>query len=274
MLSSLCHPYERVARTCASFCIILAGLLLLLSGARGRQKPPTVGPAERSIKAFQAGEFLSYDISWSGMMRAGSAVMEVRSEALPDGREALRFSVTYHTAGIVDRLYRMGDAIQSVFDPETMQSLSFSLRQKHGKKTRRRDIVFDHERKQATIRLNDDPPETVVIPPEVQDPLTSLYYLRTREDFSPARPIIFKAFNNDKVWDIEFQTLGRERVKTPAGAFETIKVRASRGLFTGEGEVLLWLTDDVRKIPVLIKSKVPVGSLVFTLTSMKPGVDS
>jgi hypothetical protein len=36
-----------------------------------------------------------------------------------------------------------------------------------------------------------------------------------------------------------------------------------------EGEIFIWLTDDVRKIPVLIRSKLAVGSLVFTLRSMK-----
>ena len=225
--------------------------------------------AAQDIRAFQPGESLSYDISWSNVMRAGTAVMEVRSETLADGRKALRIMLTSRSLGVLDKLYHLGDTIQSVFDVEGLRSLSYNLQARHGKKTRRLDISFDYERKQATIRLNDDPPESVPIPDQVQDPLTILYYLRTREDFSPDRPIVFKAFEHDKASDIEVHALGRERVKTPAGEFETIKVRAQRGLFMGEGEVFIWLTDDVRKIPVLIKSKVSVGSLIFTLTGVK-----
>ena len=254
----------------------LAGILTTLFVLAPGPVPGELSAGQRPvaalppIRAFQPGESLSYDISWSNMLRAGTAVMEVQAERLPDGREVLRFVVTSQTAGVVDKLYQLGDTVQSVFDPETMQSLSFSLRESHGKKTRRRDLVFDHERRKATIRLNNDPEKTVPIPDRLQDSLTSLYYLRTREDFIVDRPVTFEAFDGDKSWAIEVQTLGREMVKTPAGEFATIKVRAYRGLLMSKGEVFVWLTDDIRKIPVRIKSKLSIGSLVFTLTSLKP----
>ncbi len=244
---------------------ILLVLLAFISIAQAGQQRK----AEQEITAFQPGESLNYDISWSNMMRAGTAVMEVRSETLTDGRNVLQFLLTSQSEGALDRLYKLGDSIQSVFDPEKLRSLSYSSQAKHGKKTRRLQLLFDYEQKQATVRLNDDPPAIVPIPDQVQDPLTMLYYVRTRQDFSKDRPIFFKAFESDKVSDIEVQMLGREDVKTPAGAFHTIKVRVFRGFFTGEGEVFIWLTDDARKIPVLIKSKVSIGSLVFTLTGMK-----
>ncbi len=272
MLYFSCRKFRRTARLFACVSVILVELLIFPK-AQGEQEgqAATALPALPQIKAFQPGESLSYDISWSNMLKAGTAVMEVQRERLADGKEALRFSVTSHTVGIVNSLYQLGDTVQSVFDPETMQSLSFSLRERHGRKTRRRDLIFDYERKIVTIRLNDDPPETVAIPDRVQDSLTALYYLRTREDFTPGRPISFQAFDSDKIWDVEVQTLARERVKTPAGDFVTIKVRAYRGLFMSEGEVFVWLTDDERKIPVLIKSKIPIGSLVFVLTNVKSG---
>jgi hypothetical protein len=36
-----------------------------------------------------------------------------------------------------------------------------------------------------------------------------------------------------------------------------------------KGEVFLWLTDDSRKVPVLMKSTLTVGSFVFTLREMQ-----
>jgi hypothetical protein len=261
----------RLAGISAALSALALGFVLVPGAVSVEQRSAASLPQQ--IKAFQPGESLSYDISWSKTLRAGTASMEVQGERLPDGREVLRLVVTSHTAGIVDKLYQLGDTVQSVFDPEIMQSLSFSLTEIHGKKTRRLDVAFDHERRTAAIRLNNDPEKTVAIPDRVQDSVSSLYYLRTREDFIVGRPIAFEAFNNDRSWAIEFQTLGRERVKTPAGEFATIKVRAYRGIFMSEGEVFVWLTDDVRKIPVLIKSKIKIGSLVFTLTSLKPGAD-
>jgi hypothetical protein len=33
----------------------------------------------------------------------------------------------------------------------------------------------------------------------------------------------------------------------------------------------MWLTDDERKVPVLMKSKISIGSIMATLTEMKDG---
>jgi hypothetical protein len=223
------------------------------------------------IQAFQPGESLTYDVSWSNRVKAGSAVMEVKGERLPNGREVLRFVVTSRTVGAVGKLYPLGDSVQSVFDPSIMQSLSYSLRESHGRKTRRKDMAFDHVNRTVTIQLNNDPLKTQAIPDRVQDNLSSLYYLRTREDFIIGKPITFEAFDSGNSVAVEVQTLGREQVNTPAGAFATIKVRAYKGLFMSDGEIFVWLTDDARKVPVLIQGRLKIGTIVFTLAELKPG---
>jgi hypothetical protein len=38
-----------------------------------------------------------------------------------------------------------------------------------------------------------------------------------------------------------------------------------------KGEIFIWLTDDSRKIPVLMKSTIAIGSIMTTLTDMKLG---
>ena len=38
-----------------------------------------------------------------------------------------------------------------------------------------------------------------------------------------------------------------------------------------KGEIFIWLTDDSRKIPVLMKSTISIGSIMTTLTDMKLG---
>ena len=75
---------------------------------------------------------------------------------------------------------------------------------------------------------------------------------------------------------MEVQTLGREKVKTPAGEFATIKVRTFpkyEGVFMSKGEIFVWLTDDSRKVPVLMKSTISIGAIISTLTKMEPGKD-
>jgi hypothetical protein len=257
-----------------AMCLLALGLLFLPGAIRaGEQAAASIQPR---MDALRPGEILTYDVSWSDIVTAGTAIMEIKEGALPDGDQVLRFIVTTRSVGLVKKFYRVNDRLESVFDPDIMQSLTFSLDQNHGKKKKRRELVFDHEKKTVTSTLNNDPPETFTIPDETQDALSSLYYLRTRNDFIVGKPITLQVHDSGKNWSVEIQTLGREKVTTPAGTFATIKVRTFpkyEGVFMNKGEIFVWLTDDRRKIPVLMKSTISIGSIVSTLAKMTPGKD-
>jgi hypothetical protein len=66
----------------------------------------------------------------------------------------------------------------------------------------------------------------------------------------------------------------RENVEVPAGTFRCLVVEPllkSAGLFKQEGSLTIWLTDDARRMPVLMKSKVAVGSIAAELESFRMG---
>ena len=263
---------SRVLRTSVVFFFLVPGLLLAASASGAAEQ--TIAPPPAGIQAFHPGETLTYDVSWSSMFSAGTVTMTVETEKLPDEREVLRFVVRGRSQGLVDKVFPVNDAVQSVFDPLLMQSLSYSLRESYGKKKRLRVTEFDHAKKTAVCRLNEDPTETLTIPDPVQDGLSMLYFLRTKEDLAIGRHMEIDVVDSGKNWTIEVSVLAREKVTTAAGKFDTIKIKTHpkyKGVFTGKGEVFLWLTDDDRKIPVLMKSKLKVGSFVFELTDMKPG---
>jgi hypothetical protein len=163
--------------------------------------------------------------------------------------------------------------VQSLFDIQTMQSLSYSLDQSHGKRKKQRHMIFDHEAGEVSFTENGKK-ETIAIPRQTQDALSSLYFLRTRKEFTVGTPIVFDIHDGGKNWSVEVHVLGRERLKTPVGEFDTIKVRTYpkyEGVFMHKGEIFIWLTDDDRKVPVLMKSTITIGSIVSTLTEMKLG---
>jgi hypothetical protein len=253
----------------AALCFLALGLVFVPHTVGAGKKPPL--SLLSRIQAFMPGERLTYEISWSKIITAGTAVMEVKEDRLPNGKKVLRFIATSRSVGAVDAVYPVNDLVQSVFDPQTMQSLSFSLSESHGTKKRRRALVFDHGTRTVVSTLNDDPPQTMTIPDQVQDALSSLYELRTRADFTIGKTQIINVHDSGKTWAVEIHTLGREKVKTPAGEFDTIKVKTFpryEGVFMNKGEIFIWLTDDSRKIPVLMKSTISIGSIMTTLTSM------
>ena len=258
--------------------LIIAGaftLALLVAAAASAVEDQTAIIVPSRIKAFQPGETLTYSISWSSLVTAGIVTTEVQGDRLPDGREGIVFAVTGRTKGVLDAMFPVYDTVRSLFDPQSMVNLTYRLTESYGKKKRRREMVFDHSNNTVLSRLNDDKPETLAVPENTLDGLSMLYVLRMREDFREGKIFTLPVHDSSKNWSVEIHTLGRERVTTPAGEFSTIKIETHptyRGVFLNKGVVFIWLTDDARKIPVLAKGSLKVGSFVFTLTSIKSQV--
>jgi hypothetical protein len=265
------HSSRRLGYAMALCLVTLEWMFVPLSFSAEERTTAAIFPP---IQAFMPGETLTYEISWSKIVTAGVAVMEVKEERLPDGRKAFRFIATSHSVGLVDKVYPVNDRVESLFDPRIRQSLSFSINESHGKRKRRRSLTFDHAGRTVVSRINNDPPQTMTIPNGVQDALSSLFYLRTMADFTIGKTHTIEVNDSGKNWSVEVFTLGREKVKTPAGEFNTIKVKTFpryEGVFMNKGEIFIWLTDDSRKIPVLMKSMISIGSIMTTLTDMKLG---
>ena len=109
--------------------------------------------------------------------------------------------------------------------------------------------------------------DTIPIKEYVQDALSSLYYIRTIS-LEVGNSVFIEHHSDKKNYSLEVKVLRREKVKVPAGEFDCLVVepmlRAS-GIFKHTGKLTVWLTNDKFKIPVLMKSKVAVGSIASKL---------
>ncbi len=227
-----------------------------------------------SPEALQPGEVLVYDVSWSRMVSAGTAVMEVR-QGTRDGKEVLDLVLTGRSRGLMEKLFPVNDRVLSQFDPEHLRSVSYDISESFGKRKRHKSLLFDRKNNTVVFNTDNELPLTLAVPAGSQDGLASLYYLRTRKDFVVGKTFSVDVHDSGKNWSIEVLTLGREHLSTPAGEFDTIMLRTRPlydGVYLGKGEVQIWLTDDSRRVPVLMKSSIKVGSFVFLLTAQKPGI--
>jgi hypothetical protein len=252
--------------------IVLALLPVLAAVSLSAAAPAgTAAPAER--QPFLPGEKFTYNVSWSNILSAGTAVMEVKAEKDKDGRDQLRFISTAATIGMLDQFYTVRDTVQSLYDPRTQLSSSYTLDQRHGKRKRKRSLLFDRDAKKATY-IQDGVTEVVDIKDHVQDALSSLYFLRTVETFTEGGTILIPINDSGKNWDVEVQVLAREKIKTKVGEFPTIKLKTYpkyEGVFMHKGEIFIWLTDDRWRVPVLMKSTIAIGSIVADLTELRRG---
>jgi hypothetical protein len=229
--------------------------------------------AGKSIeRPFTPGERLTYSISWSKLVNAGIAVMEVKNgKNESSGKHTFRLLSRTTSIGLLESVYPVRDSVESIVDDD-MKSLSYDLQESHGTKKRTRKLKFDHTKHTVLFSMNEDKPQLSSVPDNIHDALSSLYYVRTVKNFVVGRPIIVDVNDSGKNWAVEVHVLGRERITTPAGEFDTIKVKTYpkyEGVFMNKGEIFIWLTDDARKVPVVMKSTISIGSIVATLTDMQ-----
>ena len=256
---------------------VILGLLLAIAlqhdTTLASEGHPPAAAEEQVTLPFGPGEQLTYSISWSNIISAGTATLEVRQERTAEGREALRFISTARSIGVINRFYRVDDNVQSLFDPRVMLPLSYTMRQKHGKRKKYRDLNFDHARGRVVYH-KDGYEDVAEIPGDAQDALSSLYVLRTQQSFTNTQPIVINVHDSGKTWAVEIHVLGRERISVPAGEFDTIKLKTYPrydGVFMNKGEIYIWLTDDRRRVPVLMQSTITIGSIMATLTDLRMG---
>ena len=223
--------------------------------------------------AFSVGERLTYLISWSNILDAGTAVLEVKEEKKVDGEKAYLLVSTARSSGLISKFYKVNDIVESTVDAATISSLSYKSDQSHGKRKKNRVMTFNQA--EGTVTVFEEGKQRIYnAPPGILDPLSSLYYVRTREDLIVDTPIKIDVNDDGKNYTVEVQMLGREKIKTPLGKFDTIKLKTYpkfEGVFQHTNEIYIWLTDDKRKIPVLMKSEVSIGSIVATLVAMQTG---
>ena len=253
-------------------CLVLFVLAVVSSPVSAGET--SLGPLPKVRRPFAPGEKLTYIISWSDILNAGTAVMEVRKERSTAKTEEVRFVSSARSTGMLDKFYSVRDVVQSVFDVTLRQSLSYAMDQKHGKRKKQREALFDQDHQKVTFREN-GVQEVLNAPKQTQDALSSLYYLRMSDDLVPGRTITVNVFDGGKNWTVDILVLSKEQIKTPAGDFRTIKVQTYpkyEGVFMHKGEIFIWITDDDRRVPVLMKSTITIGSIMATLTEMKAGV--
>jgi hypothetical protein len=79
--------------------------------------------------------------------------------------------------------------------------------------------------------------------------------------------------SGDTSWPLKVKVLRLETVDVPVGRFICYVVepaiREGAGLFRARGSLQVWLTADEKKIPVMMRSKIAIGSIDVSLTGMR-----
>ncbi len=217
--------------------------------------------------AFGPGEKLTYDLNY-GFINAGTAAMEVADIIEFDGRPCYQIVSTANSNKFFSSFYRVEDRVESIMDAAGLYSWRFDKQLSEGTYRARRTYDFD----QMNHKVFYDK-DTIDVAPYVQDALSVLYYVRTLP-LKVGQSVFVDNFTDGKKYPLEVKVNGKESIRVKAGKFDCLVVEPlllTSGIFKNEGKLTVWLTDDRLKLPVLMKSKVLVGSISAELTDYKLG---
>lgn len=224
-------------------------------------------PLASPVQAEVVPEHLVYDLAWAGIP-VGSAMQEIVEEG-----ETRRIISTARSNEWLSVFFPVEDRIESSLDkkgaPFPGLTRHYRMQMREGRHQRDREILFDQERGQARY-IDHLTGETAHIPIKAYtfDIYGSFYYVR-HVKLEVGKSVFVTVLDNKEVQRIEIQVLRKERVSTILGEVDTIVIKPlvkAKGVFEGKGSVLIWLTDDARRIPVKAQTKVRVGSVTATLS--------
>lgn len=235
-------------------------LALLLAAAPAQAEHP-----------FASGEKLSYDLFWT-FIRAGTATLETLPNSEAEGKKALHFRALAKSTPFVDTFYRVRDQIESWVDPEVTRALLYQKNQEEGDYVRNYVIRFNPQGTMAFRYSKGALKNSVLTQPGTFDPLSMLFFFRTKP-LSVGYEFSAPVTDGDKAVAGKARVVRRETITTPAGEFDTFlvepEIKDIGGVFRKSPDATLqvWITNDARRLPVRVKSKVIVGSFSMELTA-------
>jgi hypothetical protein len=244
-------------------CVLLSGIA---TAQDSKQRPADAGQSDPgalrhiSQTAYGVGERLVYDIGYS-FITAGEAVFNIPSLKKYKGRDCYDIVFTVNSTPTFSIFYKVEDSYESLIDADGLFPWRYEQHTREGKYSA--DIQAQFDPVDCTAKTGDKVYKT---PQYVYEAVSAFYYVRAM-DLSHKKigeKIYLENFYKDTTYSLIVKFLGRERVKVRAGKFDCIMVEPvmkEGGLFKNEGKIIIWLTNDDRKLPVKVSTKVIVGSI-------------
>lgn len=235
-----------------------AALVGALTGSDGLA-PTVYGPGERMV----------FEISY-GPIIAGEGTLETIGTVDHLGRTCYHVQSTANSNRFFSSIYKVRDKIVTYIDVVDLGSAYFYKRLREGDYKKTLEITFDREA--GLARYGDG--RTIPVPAGVQDELSAFYYVRNLE-LESGTDLRLPAHTSGRNYDMKVVVHGRETVEVPAGKFDCFVVEPvveGEGLFKHEGRITIYISADEHRVPVLMKTKVPVGSIDVALKEYRSGV--
>ena len=243
----------------------IPGLMLLVAGGFFGTAAETRPTPAVAVDPFAVGEKLVYEVSWADFLVAGELTLETRQGRSTAGSNTVQVSATAESVGLVSLMsMKVKDVYSSTMATAELRPIHAEKTSRHGKKQRNGTIAFDWDRGIATLSTG----RSIAIEPGTYDIAGLLWAIRGMDLSKKAS---FNVIEDDKVYPITVEPEGKEKITTRAGTFDTVRL-ATKTTSAGRAGTIynlrLYVTNDSRRMPVMITAEPSWGKVKVSLTSV------
>lgn len=220
---------------------------------------------------FEAGETLVYTVSWL-KIEGGEMTLVTSRETSPDGVPVHRIRLSAVSNDYVSRFYPVDTRYETWVDARDFSPVRFEKHAREGRYVSDEVEEFDLTRRIAVWRNTKEIRDTGPIPERFQDVISSFYFMRT-VPLVPGQDTRVDLYSRGKVYRLVVAVLAREKVETELGVFDALKVQprmhdpaSASSVDRNKGKLFLWFSDDARRLPVMARTILPIGSVTARLT--------
>ena len=241
--------------------IMLTALAGLVAAAPGSLAPAPSAP----LYPFAVGERFEYSAKL-GVLKLGTGSIEVAGIDTVRGYESFVFKFGLDAQA---PFYKTSNVLTSWTGTEDLVSRRFHQDLDENGKIRQRYYEIFPDSGTYRQHNRDWTKETVPTP---LDDAAFFYFIRTIP-LEVGKSYTFERYFKKELNPVKIKVVKREKMELPGDkeveCLVLNPVIGDEGIFAPRSEARLWLTNDERRIPVQIRSKLPFGTVTLRLTSMR-----
>ena len=240
----------------------ILGLLLASSGpAFARVGPPV---------PFRVGETLTYQIFW-GPFVVGRASLQVAGVEKVDDHDCYHLIAKAKTSGLAEWLFPVDSTAESWLDCRELFTRRYRQSRSEGKHVTNDETHYDYEHREAITRNKKGREKRTPLDQPVQDVISSVYFVRAQKLMLDAeQTFVLNASATNYVVTIR-PDQRKQLWLRPVGNVQALRIEPNPTLkivAANNGRMWFWVTDDERRLPLLVNSDLKFGSAKLVLFSV------
>jgi len=243
------------------FCIFITCIQLVSAANIG------TAPANNFVPGEKLNYWIGFSSALTGKISAGTAQVQILpNKSVVNNRKAYHIVGKGGTKGFVEFFYVIGYNFESYVDDQELTPLK-TIVQKHENSYKKNDAITYNYKNQIATSSN----AKTAIPMNVQDMLSAFYMARNHDisGFKPGDYMKIPIYLDDSVYHSKIVYFGKQSVETSLGKYSCLVFKplvVVGKIFKHEYPATMWVTDDNKRIPVLMEFKLAVGKIRVELT--------